>query len=102
MNELESLLPAVEIIAGRVWKKYGLTLSGFMEFDDLYQHGVLTMYRIAHRYNPESPASFKTYMGTRVYGAMLDRIYDDPIIPIYKKSRTRGARAQMVPLPDEG
>jgi len=33
---------------------------------------------------------------------MLDRIYDDPIIPIYKKSRTRGARAQMVPLPDEG
>ena len=37
MAELESLLPAVEIIAGRVWKKYGLTLSGFMEFDDLYQ-----------------------------------------------------------------
>ena len=97
---LDQCLPYVEVMAKTVWKKYGHTLAGYLEFNDLYHYGVSVMYEIADNYDPSRGASFRTYIGNRVYGAMLDMFYDDPAIPIYKPTKTPEVTPRMGPVSD--
>jgi len=97
---LDQHLIYVEVMAKTVWKKYGRTLDGYLEFNDLYHYGVSVMYEIADNYDPSRGASFRTYIGNRVYGAMLDLFYDDPAIPIYKPTKTPEVTPRMGPVSD--
>jgi len=97
---LGQYLPAIEMMAKTIWKKYGRTLDGYLEFDDLYHYGVTVMYEIADRYEPERGASFRTYIGNRVFGAMRDLFFDDPAIPIYKPTKTPEVTPRMGPVSD--
>ena len=99
-EDLSRYLPAVEIMAKTLWQKYGRTLDGYLEFADLYHHGVTVMYEIADQYDPDRGASFRTYIGNRVYGAMRDLFFDDLTIPIYKKTKTPEVMLRLSPLPE--
>ena len=99
-SALGQYLPAVEMMAKTIWKKWGRTLDGYLEFADLYHYGVVVMYQIVDQYDPHRGASFRTYIGNRVYGAMRDLFFDDPAIPIYKPTKKPEVTPRMGPLSD--
>lgn len=59
-------------------KKIGLHLVGRMpahiELDDLMQVGIIGLMQAASSYDPSQGASFSTFAGIRVKGAMLDEV----------------------------
>lgn len=67
--EIESDLDLVRIFARKMLrrcKRHGV------EYDDLYQWGVLGLLDAARRFDRSKGASFRTFAGPRVTGAMLD------------------------------
>lgn len=59
------------------------------EIDDLMQAGMEGLLTAAPRYSPESGASFATFAGYRIRGAMYDALRDDDWAP---RSVARGGR----------
>ena len=57
----------VKYISDRVHR----TIPAYVEYDDLYQEGVIGLIFCAKRFK-ESKSSFKTYAFKRIYGCMID------------------------------
>lgn len=70
-------LPLVKRIALRLIAK----LPDQIELDDLTQVGLIGLLRARESYDPAQGASFSTYAGIRIKGAMLDEIRANDWIP---------------------
>lgn len=83
--ELEAYLPLVKRIAYHL--KGRLPESVFVE--DLIQSGIIGLIEAIQKYNANQGASFETYAGIRIRGAMLDEIRKGDWTPrsVYRKSR---------------
>jgi RNA polymerase sigma factor for flagellar operon FliA len=68
------------------------------ELDDLVQVGLIALLDAARNYSPDKGASFETYAGIRVRGAMLDEVRSNDWAPrsVYKKQRQLSAAIQAV------
>lgn len=82
---VESYLPLVKRIAYHL--KGRLPASVFVE--DLIQAGVIGLMEAMQKYNANQGASFETYAGIRIRGAMLDEIRKGDWTPrsVHRKSR---------------
>lgn len=74
---LRDHLPLVQRIAQRLKAR----LPASVEFDDLLQVGLIGLLRARDSYDPSQGASFATYAGIRVKGAMLDEIRSQDWLP---------------------
>jgi RNA polymerase sigma factor for flagellar operon FliA len=85
LNDLESYLPLVKRIAYHL--KGRLPDSVFV--DDLVQSGIIGLIEAMQKFNPNQGASFETYAGIRIRGAMLDEIRKGDWTPrsVHRKSR---------------
>ena len=83
--ELDQYLPLVKRIAYHL--KGRLPDSVFV--DDLIQSGVVGLIEAMQKFNANQGASFETYAGIRIRGAMLDEIRKGDWTPrsVYRKSR---------------
>lgn len=66
--------------------------------DDLIQVGLIALLEAAHHYSPAKGASFETYAGIRVRGAMLDEVRSSDWTPrsVYCRQRALTAAIQSV------
>lgn len=78
-------LPLVKKIALRLTAK----LPAEIEVDDLMQVGLMGLLRARESYDPEQGASFGTYAGIRIKGAMLDEIRSHDWLPRSVQSQLR-------------
>ncbi|WP_127470489.1 RNA polymerase sigma factor FliA [Thiomicrorhabdus aquaedulcis] len=85
VQDLEQYLPLVKRIAYHL--KGRLPSSVFVE--DLIQSGVIGLIEAMQKFNANQGASFETYAGIRIRGAMLDEIRKGDWTPrsVYRKSR---------------
>ncbi|MCF6345344.1 MAG: RNA polymerase sigma factor FliA [Thiomicrorhabdus sp.] len=85
VQELEQYLPLVKRIAYHL--KGRLPDSVFV--DDLIQSGIVGLMEAMQKFNSNQGASFETYAGIRIRGAMLDEIRKGDWTPrsVYRKSR---------------
>lgn len=85
MGDVERYLPLVKKIAYHL--KGRLPASVFV--DDLIQAGVIGLIEALHKYSATQGASFETYAGIRIRGAMLDEIRKGDWTPrsVHRKSR---------------
>lgn len=85
VQELEQYLPLVKRIAYHL--KGRLPDSVFV--DDLIQSGIVGLIEAMQKFNANQGASFETYAGIRIRGAMLDEIRKGDWTPrsVYRKSR---------------
>lgn len=69
-----------------------------VEVDDLIQEGMIGLLDAAQNYNTEQGASFETYAGIRIRGAMLDEIRRNNWAPrsVHKKARDIAAAMQAI------
>ena len=83
--DLESYLPLVKRIAYHL--KGRLPDSVFV--DDLIQSGIIGLIEGMQKFNANQGASFETYAGIRIRGAMLDEIRKGDWTPrsVHRKSR---------------
>ncbi|MEM9397052.1 MAG: sigma-70 family RNA polymerase sigma factor, partial [Pseudomonadota bacterium] len=78
-------LPLVQRIALRLKAK----LPPDIEVDDLLQVGLMGLLRAKDSYDPAQGASFSTYAGIRIKGAMLDEIRANDWLPRSIQSQFR-------------
>src|SRR5690554_5116196 len=85
LGDVEQYLPLVKKIAYHL--KGRLPSSVFVE--DLIQAGVIGLMEALQKYNVTQGASFETYAGIRIRGAMLDEIRKGDWTPrsVHRKSR---------------
>lgn len=85
LGDVEAYLPLVKKIAYHL--KGRLPSSVFV--DDLIQAGVIGLIEAMQKYNAAQGASFETYAGIRIRGAMLDEIRKGDWTPrsVHRKSR---------------
>lgn len=85
IGDIEQYLPLVKKIAYHL--KGRLPSSVFVE--DLIQSGVIGLMEALQKYNVTQGASFETYAGIRIRGAMLDEIRKGDWTPrsVHRKSR---------------
>ena len=78
-------LPLVKRIALHLLAR----LPSTVELDDLQQSGLLGLLSAARSYSPDQGASFETYAGIRIKGAMLDELRKLSWAPrsVYEKAR---------------
>ncbi len=76
-DTLEVHLPLVKQIALRLAAK----LPASVELDDLMQAGLLGLLQARDQYDPGRGASFATYAGIRIKGAMLDELRSSDWLP---------------------
>ncbi len=64
-------------------------LPNFISIDDLIQSGMIGLLEASKKYDPSKGASFETYSGIRIRGAMLDEIRKGDWTPrsVHKNSR---------------
>lgn len=74
---VEEYRPLVRRIAQRLKRR----VQHRAEIDDLMQAGMEGLIQAAPRYTPESGASFSTFAGYRIRGAMVDALRDDDWAP---------------------
>lgn len=67
---VEQYAPLVKRIAYHLLAR----LPASVQLDDLIQAGMIGLLEVAGKYNPEKGASFETYAGIRIRGAMLDEV----------------------------
>ena len=83
-------------------KKIGMHLRGRLpdtiELDDLIQVGLIALLEAAKHYSPSKGASFQTYAGIRVRGAMLDEVRSNDWAPrsVYSTQRRIAAAINAV------
>lgn len=70
-------LPLVKYLAGRLAMK----LPGYISREDLEGYGVFGLMGAVQKYDPGKGASFETYAGRRIYGAMIDELRRHGYIP---------------------
>lgn len=69
-----------------------------IEMDDLVQVGLIALLDAARQYSPAKGASFETYAGIRIRGAMLDEVRATDWTPrsVYRRQRELTAAIQAV------
>lgn len=69
-----------------------------VDADDLIQVGLIALLEAARQYTPAKGASFETYAGIRVRGAMLDEVRNTDWTPrsVYRRQRELTAAIQSV------
>lgn len=82
---VHEFLPLVQRIALRLKAK----LPPDIELDDLTQVGLMGLLRARESYDPSQGASFSTYAGIRIKGAMLDEIRSNDWLPRSVQSQLR-------------
>ena len=82
---VEQYAPLVKRIAHHLMAR----LPSNVSLDDLIQSGMLGLLEAANRYQADKGASFETYVGIRIKGAMLDELRKGDWTP---RSVHRGAR----------
>ncbi|BBP45558.1 RNA polymerase sigma factor FliA [Thiosulfatimonas sediminis] len=85
MKALEDYLPLVKRIAYHLKGR----LPASVQVDDLIQSGIIGLIEAMQKYNNSHGASFETYAGIRIRGAMLDEIRKGDWTPrsVHRKSR---------------
>jgi len=85
----ESLVANHTILVKRIAHHLKARLPDSVQIDDLYQSGMIGLLEAARNYNPVQGASFETYAGIRIRGAMLDELRKSDWTPksVYRKSR---------------
>ncbi len=83
---VEQYLPLVKRIAYHLINR----LPPSLQLDDLKQAGVIGLLEAARNYDPRQGASFETYAGIRIRGAMLDEMRRTDWTPrsVHRKART--------------
>jgi len=83
-------------------KRIGAHLLGRLpagvELDDLVQVGLMALLEAARHYSPSKGATFQTYAGIRIRGAMLDEVRSNDWAPrsVYRKQRELTAAVRTV------
>lgn len=90
-GSLEQFLPLVRRIAGQMSTR----LPANVEVDDLVQAGCVGLAQAWERFSEAGGASFETFAGSRVRGAMLDWLRDEDQLPKRSRSDARQAEAAM-------
>jgi RNA polymerase sigma factor for flagellar operon FliA len=77
--------PLVKRIAGHLLQR----LPSSVQADDLIQAGLIGLLEASRNYDPGQGASFETYAGIRIRGAMLDEIRKNNWAPrsVFRKAR---------------
>jgi RNA polymerase sigma factor for flagellar operon FliA len=77
--------PLVKRIAGHLLQR----LPASVQSDDLIQAGLIGLLEASRNYDPSQGASFETYAGIRIRGAMLDEIRRNNWAPrsVFRKAR---------------
>jgi RNA polymerase sigma factor for flagellar operon FliA len=91
---VQEYAPLVKRIANHLRAR----LPDGIEIDDLVQVGLIALLDAARQYSPARGASFETYAGIRVRGAMLDEVRATDWTPrsVYRRQRELTAAIQAV------
>jgi len=91
---VQEYAPLVNRIANRLRGR----LPDGVDRDDLIQVGMIALLEAARHYSPAKGASFETYAGIRVRGAMLDEVRSIDWTPrsVYRRQRELTAAIQAV------
>ncbi len=91
---VEEYAPLVKRIASHLRAR----LPDSVDQDDLIQVGLIALLDAARQYSPARGASFETYAGIRVRGAMLDEVRSTDWTPrsVYRRQRELTAAIQAV------
>ncbi|MEJ2059507.1 MAG: RNA polymerase sigma factor FliA [Gammaproteobacteria bacterium] len=89
-NDLELLVAEHAALVKRIAYHLLPRLASNVQVDDLIQAGIVGLIEAAKRFRPDQGASFETYAGIRIRGAMLDEVRQHSWGP---RSAHRKARA---------
>jgi len=91
---VQEFAPLVKRIANHLRGR----LPDGVDQDDLIQVGLIALLEAARQYSPAKGASFETYAGIRVRGAMLDEVRSSDWTPrsVYRRQRELTAAIQAV------
>lgn len=91
---VQEYAPLVKRIANHLRAR----LPDGVDQDDLVQVGLIALLEAARQYSPAKGASFETYAGIRVRGAMLDEVRNTDWTPrsVYRRQRELTAAMQAV------
>jgi RNA polymerase sigma factor for flagellar operon FliA len=89
MPTTESLVLQNASLVKRIAYHLMTRLPPSVQIEDLIQAGMIGLLEAARQYNPQQGASFETYAGIRIRGAMLDELrrYDWTPRSVHRKSR---------------
>lgn len=76
-------VPLVKGIVGRMMPKY----SGYNEYDDLVNCGVIGLIDAVEKYNPNVGVKFETYATTRIRGEIIDHMREQDWAPSSLRKR---------------
>lgn len=85
----ESIVVGHKGLVKRIAHHLMMKLPASVQFDDLYQSGMLGLLEAARNYDETKGASFETYASIRIRGHMLDEVRRSGWMPrsVYKNSR---------------
>jgi len=88
-NESNELVVAHEPLVKRIAYHLMSRLPASVQADDLIQAGMIGLIEASRKFDPEQGASFETYAGIRIRGAMLDEIRRTDWTPrsVHRKAR---------------
>ncbi len=70
-------------IAGKVLKRYcSGGINGQMEYDELFNLGIIGLLEAKSRFDPDRGIPFPVFASSRIRGAMLDQIRQQPMVRI--------------------
>lgn len=94
----EVLLHEHASLVKRIANHLRARLPEHVELDDLVQVGLMALLEAARQYTPSKGASFETYAGIRIRGAMLDEVRNTDWTPrsVYRRQRELTGAIQMV------
>jgi len=88
-QQIEKLVRKQAPLVKRIAHHLAARLPSHIHIDDLIQSGMLGLLEAARNYNPSKGASFETYAGIRIRGAMMDELRRGDWLPrsVHKNAR---------------
>jgi RNA polymerase sigma factor for flagellar operon FliA len=86
---LEKLVEQHALLVKRIAHHLVARLPSSVQVDDLIQSGMIGLFEAAKKYDASKGASFETYAGIRIRGAMLDEVRKGDWVPrsVHRNSR---------------
>lgn len=94
----EQLIKSHALLVKRIAYHLSGRLPRSVQLDDLVQAGMLGLLESLKQYDDTKGASFETYAGIRIRGAMLDEVRKNDWVPrsVYRNARTIAAAVREV------
>lgn len=74
LSDYPKEIKTIEVYASRIWKRSTRDTRVHIDYQDLYQAGLIGLWKAIQKYNGKNGCSLSTYASIRIRGEMIDTI----------------------------